>query len=65
MPQAPTTQERKVNEVLMRALNREISWIQAAEIMGCTTRSLRRWKLRYQKPPGSCSTPSSRPRRPR
>jgi transposase len=49
MPQAPTTQERKVNEVLMRALDREISWIQAAEILGCTTRSLRRWKLRYQK----------------
>jgi transposase len=47
----PTAQERmmKVQEVLMRAVNREISWIQAAEILGCTTRSLRRWKLRYQK----------------
>lgn len=51
MPQAPTAQERmmKVQEVLMRAVNREISWIHAAEILGCTTRSLRRWKLRYQK----------------
>ena len=51
MPQAPTAQERmmKVQEVLMRAVNREINWIQAAEILGCTTRSLRRWKLRYQK----------------
>lgn len=38
----------KVQEVLMRAVNREISWIQAAEILGCTTRSLRRWKWRYQ-----------------
>jgi len=51
MPQAPTAQERlmKVHEVLMRAVNRELSWIQAAEILGCTPRSLRRWKLRYQK----------------
>ena len=50
MPQAPTAQERmmKVKEVLMRAVNREISWIQAAEILGCTTRSLRRWKIKYQ-----------------
>lgn len=50
MPQAPTAQERmmKVHEVLMRAVNREISWIQAADILGCTPRSLRRWKLRYQ-----------------
>ncbi len=39
----------KVQEVLMRAVNREITWIQAAEILGCTTRSLRRWKLRYQR----------------
>ncbi len=50
MPQAPTTQERmmKVHEVLMRAVNRELSWIQAAEILGCTTRSLRRWRWRYE-----------------
>lgn len=50
MPQAPTAQERmmKVHEVLMRAVNRELSWIQAADILGCTARSLRRWKLRYQ-----------------
>jgi transposase len=51
MTQAPTPQERmmKVQEVLMRAVNRELTWIQAAEILGCTTRSLRRWKLRYQR----------------
>lgn len=50
MPQAPTAQERmmKVQEVLMRAVSRELSWIQAADILGCTPRSLRRWKLRYQ-----------------
>jgi transposase len=51
MAQAPTPQERmmKVQEVLMRAINHELTWIQAAEILGCTPRSLRRWKLRYQK----------------
>lgn len=50
MPQAPTAEERmvKVHEVLMRAVNREINWIQAADILGCTARSLRRWKVRYQ-----------------
>ena len=51
MARVPTPGERmmKVQEVLMRAINRELTWIQAAEILGCTTRSLRRWKLRYQK----------------
>ena len=51
MPQAPTAQERmmKVHEVLLRAVNRELSWIQAAEILGCTTRSLRRWRMRYER----------------
>jgi transposase len=50
MPQAPTAQERmmKVREVLMRAVNRELSWIQAADILGCSPRSLRRWKLRFK-----------------
>jgi len=46
----PTAEERvmKVQEELMRAIDHEITWIQAAEILGCTTRSLRRWKLRYR-----------------
>jgi transposase len=50
MPQAPTARERmmKVQEVLMRAVNREISWIQAADILGCAPRSLRRWRQRYE-----------------
>jgi transposase len=38
----------KVQEVLMRAVNREISWIQAADILGCAPRSLRRWRQRYE-----------------
>lgn len=38
----------KVHEVLMRAVSRELSWIQAADILGCSARSLRRWKLRFQ-----------------
>jgi|SRR4249920_2644039 len=51
MPQTPTAGERmmRVREVLMRAVNREITWIQAGEILGCTTRSLRRWRLRFEK----------------
>jgi transposase len=51
MARAPTPQERmmKVQEVLMRCVNRQLTWIQGAEILGCTTRSLRRWKLKYRK----------------
>jgi transposase len=50
MPGTPTVQERtmKVREVLVRAVQREITWIQAAEILGVSPRSMRRWKLKYQ-----------------
>ena len=51
MSQNPTAQERmmKVQEVLMRAVNRELSWLQAADILGCSPRSLRRWRRRFEK----------------
>jgi transposase len=49
MPGTPTVQERtmKVKEVLMRAVQREITWIQAAEILGLSARGLRRWKVKF------------------
>jgi hypothetical protein len=32
----------------LRALSRQLTWIQAAEIFGCSARSIRRLRLRYQ-----------------
>jgi len=38
----------KVQDVILRALARRITWWQAAEILGVWDRSLRRWKRRYE-----------------
>src|SRR3989442_11345371 len=39
----------KVREVILRALAKRITWWQAAEILGISDRSMRRWRERYQK----------------
>lgn len=36
-------------EVITRALSGQITWIQAAQIAGISTRALRRWKTRWQR----------------
>jgi len=38
----------KVQEVILRAMAKEITWWQAAEIIGISDRSMRRWKQRYE-----------------
>ena len=38
----------KVQEVILRAMSGRIEWWQAAEILGLSCRSMRRWKERYQ-----------------
>jgi len=38
----------KVQEVIMRAMAKKISWSQAAEIVGISGRSIRRWRERYE-----------------
>ncbi|HZP16352.1 MAG TPA: ISNCY family transposase [Terriglobales bacterium] len=38
----------KVQEVMLRAIARKITWFQAAEILGITDRHLRRWRERYE-----------------
>lgn len=38
----------KVQEVILRALAKKISWWQAAEIIGISDRSMRRWHQRYE-----------------
>src|SRR5262245_22499234 len=49
---APTVaaQERamKFKEVIVQAMSGKLTWWQAAEILGVTARTMRRWRLRYQ-----------------
>jgi transposase len=47
----PTAVERamRVQEVILKAMSGQITWWQAAEIVGCSERSMRRWKWRYKK----------------
>ena len=44
-----TAQERmmKIQEVILRAMAKKITWWQAAEIIGISDRQMRRWKRRY------------------
>jgi transposase len=39
----------KVQEVILRGMAKRISWWQAAEILGISDRSMRRWRERYRK----------------
>jgi len=45
-----TAMERamKVQEVILRALAKKITWWQAAEIIGVSDRQMRRWRERYE-----------------
>ena len=38
----------KVQEVILRAIGGQINWMQAAEIIGLSDRSMRRWRVRYE-----------------
>jgi transposase len=46
----PTAVERamQIKDVMLRAMNKEFSWVQAAEILGITPRGLRRLKQRME-----------------
>jgi len=37
----------KVQEVMLQAMSKKISWWQAAEILGISDRHMRRWRERY------------------
>lgn len=51
MPYCPAAVERamKVQEVIMRALSGQLTWVQAADILGRSPRSIRRLRLAYQR----------------
>lgn len=38
----------KIQEVILRAVDGRILWSQAAEIIGISDRSMRRWRQRYE-----------------
>ncbi len=46
-PHAATERAMKVQEVILRAMSGQLHWIQAAEILGLSDRSMRRWRARY------------------
>ena len=48
-PAVAVERAMKVQEVFMRAMAKKITWMQAAEIMGVTDRTMRRWKRRHEK----------------
>jgi hypothetical protein len=46
----------KVQEVILRAMARKITWHQAAEIIGISDRHMRRWRERYDRRRGQPSS---------
>lgn len=46
--EAAVERAMKVQEVILRAVAKKITWIQAAEIIGVSPRHMRRWKEKYE-----------------
>ena len=47
-PKAAMERAMKEQEVILRAMAKQITWWQAAEIIGISDRHMRRWRERYQ-----------------
>ena len=47
-PMAAVERMMKIQEVILRAMAKKITWWQAAEIIGITDRQMRRWHWRYR-----------------
>ena len=47
-PMAAVERAMKVQEVILRAMAKKITWWQAAEIIGISDRQMRRWRERYE-----------------
>jgi transposase len=47
-PRAAVERAMKIQEVIMRAMAKKITWVQAGEIVGLCERQMRRWKQRYE-----------------
>jgi hypothetical protein len=49
IPAAAVGRAMKMQEVILRAMAKHITWWQAAEILGLSDRQMRRWRRRYEK----------------
>jgi len=49
IPAGEAERAMKVQEVILQAMAKKISWWQAAEILGISERTMRRWKFGYEK----------------
>jgi len=47
-PQAAWERAMTVQEVMLKALSGELHWFRAAEILGWSPRTLRRWRERFE-----------------
>jgi transposase len=47
-PESAVERAMKIQEVILRAMAKRITWCQAAEIIGISDRQMRRWYQRYQ-----------------
>lgn len=45
---AATVKAMKIQEVILKAVSKEILWIEAADIIGVSYRTMKRWKTRYE-----------------
>ena len=48
-PDSALRRAMKIQEIILRAMSGEITWIKAAMIIGISDRSMRRWRERYEK----------------
>ena len=48
-PDAAWERAMTVQEVMLKALGGELHWFRAADILGWSPRTLRRWRERYEK----------------
>jgi transposase len=48
-PRAAVERAMKIQEVILRAVAKKITWMQAGEIIGLCERQMRRWRRRYEK----------------
>src|SRR5262245_22679177 len=49
IPAAEVERTMRVQEVMLQAMAKKITWWQAAEILGVTDRTMRRWKARQER----------------
>ena len=47
-PESAVERAMKIQEVILRAMAKRITWCQAAEIVGISDRQMRRWYQHYQ-----------------